>query len=284
VTTFYPKRSLGQNFLVDPVHRARIVAAADLVRTDVVLEIGAGDGSLTTLIAAQAGRVVAIELDQRLIPALQHRLVAQPHVTVFHADFLDLDVGELLSAGGGAPVLPVGGDPVAAPGFKVIANLPYYITAAAIRKLLELEDPPHLLVLTVQREVAERIVAAPPHMSLLAVSVQYYCDAQIVDRIPAKAFRPRPKVESATVRLVRRSGSPIPGVSIETFFRVVRAGFRQPRKQLRNSLALGMGTSTRKAAERLEAASIAPQRRAETLTIEEWGRLAGGESVDCPGA
>jgi 16S rRNA (adenine1518-N6/adenine1519-N6)-dimethyltransferase len=273
VTAFHPTKSLGQNFLVDPVHRARIVAAADLVREDVVLEIGPGDGSLTSLIAAQAGRVVAIELDQRLIPALRERFVSQPHVSVLHGDILAVDIGAAMRPCGVEPTGEASVDGDAGATFKVVANLPYYITAAVIRRLLELPQPPGLLVLTVQREVAERIVADPPDMSLLAVSVQYYCDARIVDRIPAGAFRPPPKVESATVRLLRRRDPLFPHVPAGDFFKMVRAGFCQPRKQLRNSLVRGMGTTPERVTAWLQSAGVSPQRRAETLTLEEWGRL-----------
>jgi len=272
VTILRPRKSLGQNFLVDPLHQARIVAAADLVRDDAVLEIGAGDGSLTALIAAQAGRVIAVELDERLIPLLRRRFSAQTQVLVLHGDILEMDIGEVMRTGVGDVR-----DPSWAaderPRFKVVANLPYYITGAVIRKLLESDAPPNLSVLTVQREVAERIVAGPPHMSLLAVSVQFYCFGEIVDCIPPSAFRPSPKVESATVCLRRRDEPMAPTLQVEHFFKVARAGFSQPRKQLRNSLALGMGVSANVATAWLQAAGISPQRRAETLTLEDWGRL-----------
>ena len=272
---FRPKKSLGQNFLVDSAHRANIVAAAGLTIEDAVLEIGAGDGSLTALISAQAGRVVAVELDERLIPVLQRRFVCQPHVTVIHGDILEIETGELMRRTGSecASESLREAEP-AAVRFKVVANLPYYITAAVIRKLLESADPPGLMVLTVQREVAERIVASPPRMSLLAVSVQYYCTAQVVDRIPAAAFRPPPKVDSAAVLLLRRGEPLFAHLEAEDFFRVVRAGFCQPRKQLRNSLAQGMGVSPAQAVAWLQAAGVTPQRRAETLALEEWGRLS----------
>jgi 16S rRNA (adenine1518-N6/adenine1519-N6)-dimethyltransferase len=273
VTTFRPKKSLGQNFLVDPVHRARIVAAADLASYDVVLEVGPGDGSLTSLIAAQAGRLIAVELDQRLIAVLRERFATQPHVTVLHGDILAMDIAEMMRPGGSGPGELPATDEDARCSFKVIANLPYYITGAVIRKLLELPEPPSLLVLTVQREVAERIVAAPPDMSLLAVSVQYYCAAQIVDRIPAEAFRPSPKVDSAAIRLLRRREPLFPHLRTRDFFDLVRAGFCQPRKQLRNSLAHGLGMSSGQASAWLQDAGVSPQRRAETLALEEWGRI-----------
>jgi 16S rRNA (adenine1518-N6/adenine1519-N6)-dimethyltransferase len=285
VTIFRPKKSLGQNFLVDPVHRARIVAAAELVRADVVLEIGAGDGSLTSLIASQAGRVIAVELDQRLIPGLKERFAAQPEVKVLHGDILAVDVGEVMGSSNGGSVHTPSRETAEGLHFKVVANLPYYITAAVIRKLLELPEPPDLLVLTVQREVAERIVASPPHMNLLAVSVQFYCTAEIVDHIPAGAFRPSPKVESAVVRLTRRRKPLFPHLHAGDFFKVVRAGFYQPRKQIRNSLVLGMRSSPDQATSWLQVAEVLPQRRAETLTLQEWGSLSKaviGEGQDSP--
>jgi len=277
----YPKKGLGQNFLVDPAHRARIVAAADLTPADTVLEVGPGPGVLTELIAQQAGRVVAVELDDRLIPILRERFAGQPHVSIVHADILKVDVGALmlearswkLEAGGqGQP--SASSIQLPASSYKVVANLPYYITSAAIRHLLESVPPPELLVLTVQREVAERMVASPPDMSLLALGVQFYATARIVEHIPAGAFYPKPKVDSAVVRLERRPEPVVSGVTAEAFFRAARAGFSQPRKQLRNSLAAGMAVPPAQAEAWLTGAGIAPQRRAETLTLAEWGALA----------
>lgn len=273
----HPKKGLGQNFLVDPSHRARIVAAAELTADDTVLEVGPGPGVLTELIAEQAGRVIAVELDDRLVPLLRARFADQPHVTIVHADILKGDVGALmtmddrpLTIGGGS----IGDGQSSIVRYKVIANLPYYITSAAIRHLLEAAPPPELLVLTVQREVAERMVASPPEMSLLALGVQFYCTARIVGRIPAGAFYPAPKVDSAVVRLDRRAEPVVPGVEAEAFFRVARAGFSQPRKQLRNSLAAGLGIAPVAAENWLAATGIDPRRRAETLTLAEWGTLA----------
>ncbi len=252
-----PKKGLGQNFLVDPAHRARIVDAAELVPTDTVLEVGPGPGVLTQLIAEQAGRVVAVELDDRLVPFLASRFAGQPHVSIVHADILETDPGEL--AGG---------------PYKVVANLPYYITSAVIRHLLESALPPDLLVLTVQREVAERMVARPPDMSLLALGVQFYCTGKIVGRIPAGAFYPVPKVESAVVRLERRPAPLAEDVPAAAFFALARAGFGQPRKQLRNSLAAGLRTAPADVERLLEGAGIAPTRRAETVGLDEWISLA----------
>jgi 16S rRNA (adenine1518-N6/adenine1519-N6)-dimethyltransferase len=242
--------------------------------------------------------VIAVELDDRLIPLLRSRFANQPHVSIVHADILKVDVGTLISESMNTcthrqvrcqrineHLHPPAGAVSADDGnrithhasritqYTVIANLPYYLTSAVIRQLLESTPPPERLVLTVQREVAARMVALPPEMSLLALGVQFYCTGQIVEKIPAGAFYPVPKVDSAVVRLDRRSEPAVPGVSAEAFFRVARAGFSQPRKQLRNSLAAGLRLAPAAAEAWLTAAGIDPQRRAETLTLTEWGAL-----------
>lgn len=253
-----PKKGLGQNFLVDPAHRARIVAAADLSPHDTVLEVGPGPGILTELLAQQAGAVVAVELDDRLIPFLRERFASYPRVSIVHGDILQSDPAQL-----------TGGQP-----YKVVANLPYYITSAVIRHLLESDPAPDRLVLTVQREVAERMVAQPPDMSLLALGTQFYATGKIVGRIPAGAFYPVPKVESAVVRLDRRAEPVADDITAGQFFEVARAGFSQARKQLRNSLAAGMGLSPAEVERWLGGVGIDPKRRAETLTLAEWAELA----------
>lgn len=254
-----PKKSLGQNFLVDEGAAARIVTAANLVPDDVVLEIGPGLGGLTRHLAANAARVVAVELDQRLIPVLEHTLAAYPNVELVHGDILQLDPASLLP-----------------PTYKVVANIPYYITSALLRHLLEAEARPLLMVLTVQEEVARRIVAAPGDMSLLAVSVQFYGRPRIVTRLKAGAFYPRPKVDSAVVQIDLDPGTrPALGVTdVHLFFQLVQAGFSQRRKQLRNALVGGMGRSRAKVDAALAQAGIDPRRRAETLALEEWATLS----------
>ena len=258
------KKSLGQNLLIDSSHLARIAAAADLTPADSVLEIGPGLGALTHQLAAQAGRVVAVELDRRFIPILRARFADQPHVSFVHADILELDP---------AAILQINTRKQAAQ-YKIVANLPYYITSAVLRHILESRHPPSLASLLVQREVAQRIVAQPGEMSLLAVSVQFYARPRIVRRVPAGAFLPRPKVDSCVLRLAPRARPAVADVAPAHFFRIARAGFGQRRKQLRNSLSAMLPCSKAQADLWLEAAGIDPSRRAQTLSLPEWGRLA----------
>jgi 16S rRNA (adenine1518-N6/adenine1519-N6)-dimethyltransferase len=262
-----PKKSLGQNFLVDESHLRRIADAADLTKDDTVLEVGPGLGVLTRHLAERAGRVVAVELDDRLIPILQERFAGQPHVEIIHGDILTLDPRALV-----APAIQPS-DEAADMVYKVVANLPYYITSAVLRHLLEATPPPVIAVLLVQWEVARRIMAKPGDMSILAVSVQFYAEPRIIHKIPAGAFVPRPKVDSAILRLDVRPRPAVPDVNPDDFFRVVRAGFGQKRKQLLNSLSQGLSLPKETARQLLVAAGIDPRRRAETLSLDEWARL-----------
>jgi 16S rRNA (adenine1518-N6/adenine1519-N6)-dimethyltransferase len=259
-----PKRSLGQNFLVEPVYLDRIVAAAELTRADQVLEIGPGLGTLTERLAAQAGAVIAVELDDRLIELLRDRFADQPSVRIVHGDILELDPAKLLAESSDS----------FKGSYKVVANLPYYITSAVLRHLLEAEPRPALAVVMVQKEVAERICAQPGEMSLLAVSVQFYAAPRIVQRVPAGAFYPQPKVDSAVLRLAVYDQPVVTDVDPERYFQVVRAGFGQKRKQLANSLSAGLGLPKVAVQAALAAAEIDPARRAETLALEEWRRVA----------
>jgi 16S rRNA (adenine1518-N6/adenine1519-N6)-dimethyltransferase len=255
-----PRKGLGQNFLVDRRALERIVAAADLAPHDTVLEVGPGVGQLTRLLSEAAGRVVAVELDRQMVAVLRQELADRPNVQIVEADILEVDPGALAA---GRP-------------YKVVANLPYYITSAALRHLLEAQPPPSLLVVTVQQEVAERITAAPGEMSLLAVSVQFYGRPRRVARIPAGAFYPPPKVDSAALRIdvYPPEERPVQVDDVEGFFRVVRAGFGQRRKQLRNSLTAGLRLDSEQVEAALERAGIDSRRRAETLSLAEWAALA----------
>ena len=287
-----PSKGLGQNFLVDRTALEKIVAAAELTPDDVVLEVGAGLGTLTERLAQCAGHVTAIELDRRLLPVLEHVLAGLSNVTLVQGDILSLDPAELLqlqiancklqiskSANqqiGKSANRQIGNLQSLTPNlhYKVVANLPYYITSAVLRHLLEARLKPQCMVLTVQREVAERIVARPGQMSLLAVSVQFYGQPKMLFRIKPGSFYPAPEVESAVVRIDLHATPPVPIEDAAVFFRVVRAGFAQRRKQLRNTLAAGLGRSPVEVAARLREASVDPRQRAEALGLEEWARAA----------
>jgi 16S rRNA (adenine1518-N6/adenine1519-N6)-dimethyltransferase len=262
-----PSKALGQNFLVDQAALEKIVAAAELAPDDVVLEVGAGLGTLTRRLAHNAGHVVAVELDQRLMPVLRGTLTGLDNVTLIQGDILALDPAAIIRAASPQP-------PVSSLQYKVVANLPYYITSAVLRHLLEASLRPRRMVLTVQREVAERIVAKPGHMSLLAVSVQFYGRPRLLFRIRPGSFYPSPGVESAVVRVDLDDTYSVPAEGPAAFFRVVRAGFAQRRKQLRNSLAAGLRRPPEEVAAELRAVGVDPRRRAQTLSLEEWASVA----------
>ena len=251
-------KGLGQNFLQDPLALEEIVSAAEIQPTDTVLEIGPGLGSLTRYLAVSAKEVIAVELDQKLIPPLKTVLSPYRNVNIIHGDVLKLSPKELISED----------------NYLVVANIPYYITSAVIRHLLESEAKPRRIVLTIQKEVAQRICARPGDMSLLALSVQVYGAPRIAAHIPAEAFFPAPKVDSAVLVVDIYPTPLIQEEVLDSFFKLVKAGFSQKRKTLRNSLSSGLHISPGNAAEFLGRASIDPQRRAETLSIAEWEQLA----------
>lgn len=269
-----PRKGLGQNFLTDPVHLARIVEAAELKPEDTVLEVGPGLGALTRLLARTAGRVIAVELDPNLVELLQTEYHHLDNLIVVEADILQADIETLLTQLPASDPRPVDQAFLEAASFKVVANLPYYITSAIIRRLLEAAPQPNRLVLTVQKEVAHRIVAEPGRMSVLAVSVQFYGRPRLVHYIPAGAFYPPPKVDSAVVCIDAFTQPPVAVADVAYFFQVVKAGFSQKRKQLKNALAGGLRKSSGEVVRVMEGVHIAPTRRAETLTLAEWGRLA----------
>lgn len=265
--SFRLRKRLGQHLLTDRGVLAQVVKAAELGHTDTVIEVGAGLGVLTRELALRAGRVIAVELDQRLALALRRSLAAFPNVEIVQGDILNLPPCQLLTPKSQAGVqMPW-------PSYKVVANLPYYITSPVLRHFLEKAPRPRLMVVMVQAEVAGRIVAAPGQMSLLSVAVQFYGRPTLLARVPASSFLPSPKVESAILRI---DVYPEPPVSVPdaVFFPVVRAGFASRRKQLRNALSHALDISPSEAQELLEEAAIAPQRRAQTLSLEEWAALA----------
>lgn len=270
-----PRKSLGQNFLVDPGAPARIVDQAELGAEDTVLEVGAGLGAMTAELAARAGRVIAVETDPHLVEILRQELEALPNVSIVHGDILGLDPSLLLDVAG-VSSLPLWGTLV--PHYAVVANLPYYITAAVLRHLLEAPVRPKQMVVTVQREVAQRMTAGPGQMSLLAVSIQFYSMPRVCLRLKRGAFYPPPNVDSAVVHLDLYPEPPVPVSDVARFFRIVRAGFAQRRKQLRNTLAAGLGLSPLDVVAVLEAIDIDPTRRAETLSLPEWGAIVASLS------
>lgn len=251
-----PKKSLGQNFLFDDQLLARIVEAAALQPQDEVLEIGPGLGSLTRMLAKKVRRVVAVELDDRLLPVLEQELRDEDNVEIIHNDILEQDPAVLFSG-----------------PYKVVANVPYYITGAILRHLLTAQRKPATMLLTVQKEVADRLTAVPPSMSLLAVSVQYFGQVERVTTIKAGAFWPRPDVDSAIVKISLDPQSVLTSEQETAFFRLVRAGFSQKRKQLQKNLRQ-LPVSRPVLTQALQQVGIDGTRRAETLTLAEWSALS----------
>ncbi len=252
-----------------------IVAAAELSEADDVIEVGPGGGVLTDLLLDRAPHVTAVELDERLAEQLRRRHAGEPRLTVVGGSVLDHGADELLAAGGRAPP------------YILVANLPYYITAPVMRHFLERGPRPARLVVMVQREVAEAI-CRKHGLSLLAVSVQVFATPRMLFHVPPQAFRPPPRVDSAVVRLDCFAEPIVPEAELAGFFRVVHAGFRQPRKQLHNGLAGGLWLPPGAAQPLLHAAGIDPARRPGTLTIAEWLALyrhyAGMRPAPTPGA
>ena len=261
-----PSKGLGQSFLADQAVMHAIVAAADLTRADTVLEIGPGLGLLTRQLAEVAGLVVAVELDGRMVGVLEEELGDLGNLRLVQGDILEVDhVAALVAATG------VREDELC---YLVVANLPYYITSQAIRRLLEARVPPSRMVLMVQREVAERIVAQPGEMSLLSLSVQLYGQARVVRRVPASAFHPRPKVDSAVLRIDLHE-APLAGEATrERLFRLARAAFGQRRKQIHNSLSANLPMESEAVQALLRDSGIDPRRRPQALSVADWIGLA----------
>lgn len=250
-------KRFGQNLLVDRAVLDVIVEAAEITPTDNVLEVGAGLGVLTTALAEHAGQVVAVELDRTLIPVLSDVLRGYSNTTLLNQNLLQVQPETLFA-----------GQP-----YKLVANLPYYITSPTLRHFLEAPSQPRLLVIMVQREVALRLVAKPGDLSMLGVSVQFYGKPTLVATVPPLAFFPSPKVDSAIVRVDVYPEPLFAVADRDLFFRLVHAGFSQKRKQIHNTLAAGLALSPAQVHRALEAAGISPQLRAEALSLEQWYQL-----------
>ena len=263
------RKGLGQHFLIDEEVLNLITSAAELTPTDVIMEIGPGLGVLTKELAKQAGWVVTIELDSKLAAILKQTLASFDNVTIINEDVLQIDPEALLKEQKKRFSTAIS----SSFSYKVVANLPYYITSPVLRHFLEASLKPQIMVVMVQKEVAEVIVAEPGQMSVLSVSVQFYGQPEIISYVPARCFYPAPEVDSAILRVALYSKPAVDVTDKESFFRLVRAGFTASRKQLCNSLAQGLRLPKAEVLPLLEETRIAPQRRAETLTLEEWAQL-----------
>lgn len=253
-----PDERRGQNFLIDDEVYDVILKAAALTLDDAVLEIGAGLGTLTERLAAAARRVVAVEVDERLVAVLRRRLGALPNVAIVSRDILRVAV----------PTLGL------APPYKVVANIPYNITGQIFKKFLTQDVPPASLTVLVQREVGERIVAAPGDLTLLALSVQVYGQPRLVRVVPRDCFWPVPAVDSAVLHVADVRPFPFADVPEKFFWCVVRVGFVARRKQLHNNLAAGLQLSPSVVQRALALAGVAARARAQDLSIESWHALA----------
>jgi 16S rRNA (adenine1518-N6/adenine1519-N6)-dimethyltransferase len=254
MTHLAPNKQLGQHWLTDDTVLEAICREAALTVDDVVFEIGPGLGALTRHLARHAGRVIALEFDARLARELVRRPIA-PNVQVLRGDIMQFDL----------TALP--------PGYKVVANVPYYITSKITRLLLESANPPGLATLLVQKEVAERMAAQPGDMSILAVSVQFYTEPRLGPLVPARLFTPPPEVDSRIITLMRQPQPRFPDVPAAEYFRVVRAGFGEKRKKLRNSLSGGLHLDKPAAEELLAKAGVPAGARAEELSLNDWYNL-----------
>jgi 16S rRNA (adenine1518-N6/adenine1519-N6)-dimethyltransferase len=259
------RKGLGQNFLVDSDVLEAIVAAAALSPQDTVIEVGPGLGILTTELAKRVGWVIAIELDDRLAEILKKTLPYE-NVVILNEDVLGVSPAALLQKS--APRFPS-----AWRSYKVVANLPYYITSPVLRHFLEAPVRPETMVVMVQKEVARAIVAGAGKRSLLSIAVQFYGRPEIVADVPAAAFYPPPAVDSAVVKIDVYPHPPVEVADVNGFFKLVKAGFTTPRKQITNSLSQGLGLPKNEVTAMLAKAAIDPQRRAETFSLEEWARL-----------
>jgi 16S rRNA (adenine1518-N6/adenine1519-N6)-dimethyltransferase len=263
------RKGLGQHFLIDEEVLKLITSAAGLTSADVIMEIGPGLGVLTRELVRQGGWVITVELDSKLAAILKQSLASFNNVTIVNEDILQIDPLTLLQEQ--KAKFPTG---ISSPfRYKVVANLPYYITSPVLRHFLEASLKPQIMVVMVQKEVAEAIVAKPGQMSMLSISVQFYGEPAIIGYVPAQCFYPAPEVDSAILKIKLYAQPPVEVTSKEGFFRLVRAGFSAPRKQIGNSLAQGLGLSKADILSLLGKASIMPQRRAETLTLDEWAKL-----------
>ena len=276
-----PSKGLGQNFLIDKAILAKIVETADLKANDVVLEIGPGTGILTKELARMAKKVIAVEKDLGMVEILKETVKDFKNVEIVHGDILKISNFPPAFAEREFPIFNFKFFPSwtgsrrsgTISNYKVVANLPYYITSPVIRKFLEEKSQPKIMVLMVQKEVAQKICSQPPDMNLLAVSVQFYAESQIISFVPKDAFWPKPEVDSAILKITPLINANKESIDTKLFFGVVKAGFSQPRKQLASNLEKKLKLKNKKVKTWLTNNNINPQRRAETVSLQEWIKL-----------
>jgi len=249
-----PSKRLGQNFLIDKSALFEIIKASELKPADFVLEIGAGIGTLTLELAQRVKKVTAVEKDIKMVEVLKETLANQKNVEIIQQDILKSELPKSLK------------------NYKIISNLPYYIVSPVIRKFLEAKNQPKLLVLMVQKEVAQRICSKPPDMNLLAISIQFYAKPEIVSCVPKQSFWPQPKVDGAIIKITPKKEKLKADKNL--FFKIARAGFSQPRKQILNNLSKSLKIEKERVKSWLLENKISPEQRAETLTLENWTSLA----------
>lgn len=255
-----PKKRFGQHFLSDANILERIAAAAEIQPGESVIEVGPGRGALTAVLADHAARVVAVEVDRDLVADLRSQFASIPNVALIERDILDATPAHLLAEG------------AAASPYVVVANLPYNIAAPTIRMFLEADVRPRTLVVMVQLEVAESICARPPRMTLLGVATQVYGETRMIMKVAPGAFNPPPKVHSAVVR-IDVAPTPRVDVPLDAFFRIVRAGFGNPRKMLRNSLSFGLHVKQEVVDQVMAQAGIDANLRPNVLTLDDWAAV-----------
>lgn len=254
---------LGQNFLKNDDIVKKIIAAANLTHDDLVVEIGPGKGILTEELAKYADKVVAVELDENLVKLLLNKFSNTKNVEIIHGDILKTNISNLLRPPRSK----------SEKSYKVVANIPYYITSPIIRLFLESEMPPIEMILMVQKEVAERIVSKPGKMSILAVSVQYYADAEILFEVGKENFEPMPEVDSAVIKITKHRSQRTNKTQSTNFFRIVKAGFSAKRKTLVNNLANSLHLDKSIVEEKIKTAGLKPTVRAQELSVENWKNL-----------
>ncbi len=263
----WAKKGLGQNFLVDEKALESIVSSADLQKTDHVIEVGPGTGYLTEKLLQKAGHVTSVELDKQMCEILKERFGEDEKFTLVNEDILDSDVISEARRRGSASA------PSGVHTYKVVANIPYYITSPLLKKFLQSKTPPTLMVFLVQKEVAQK-VTGKTGKSLITIETQLFGKPEIVDIVPASSFYPAPKVDSAILKIEVYPKPLVPADKLKDFLRVVKFGFSQKRKKLSNTLAAGLHVSNSQMSEILKKADIDPNFRAEHLEIGDWERLA----------